>query len=158
MNSSGGAQHDFRREIVFAFLLALACYVAWLLREELLLLYVSALFAVVLTPLVRATAQFSIGGWRPFKGAAIFFLLLGVAVLLTVFGFLALPPVINDLQEFGREMPARLPGILLALKNIPLRSTWIRRTRFRGCRILPAMRPRHCCFRLETGRASCSMW
>jgi predicted PurR-regulated permease PerM len=119
MNSTDGAQHDFRREIVFAFLLALACYVAWLLREELLLLYVSALFAVVLSPLVRATAQFSIGGWRPFKGAAIFFLLLGVAVALTVFGFLALPPVINDLQEFGREMPARLPGILLALKNIP---------------------------------------
>ena len=148
MISSGGAQHDFRREIVFAFLLALACYVAWLLRAELLLLYVSALFAVVLTPLVRATAQFSIGGWRPFKGAAIFFLLLGVAIALTVFGFLALPPVINDLQEFGREMPARLPGILQTAQGHSLCSApGYGGRRSRGCRILPATRPRACCSR-----------
>ena len=44
---------DFRREIVFAFMLALACYVAWLVRDVLVLLYVSALFAVVLNPVVR---------------------------------------------------------------------------------------------------------
>ena len=119
MKSSADTSHDFRREIVFAFLLALGCYVAWLVRDVLLLLYVSALFAVVLTPLVRATAQFHIGRWQPFKGGAIFFLLLGLAVAITAFGFLALPPVIGDLQEFGREMPARLPGILEKAKRIP---------------------------------------
>ena len=97
---------------MFAFVLGLGCYVAWLVRDVLLLLYVSALFAVVLSPLVRATAQFRMGRWQPFKGAAIFFLLLAVAVAITAFGFLALPPVIDDLQEFAREMPARLPGIL----------------------------------------------
>ena len=119
MISSGGAPRDLRKDIVFAFMLALGCYLAWLVREVLLLLYVSALFAVVLSPLVRATAGFRIGRWQPFKGAAIFFLLLGVAVLITVFGFLALPPVIDDLQGLGQEMPARLPAILLKLKSIP---------------------------------------
>jgi predicted PurR-regulated permease PerM len=119
MKSSADTSHDFRREIVFVFLLALGCYVAWLVRAVLLLLYVSALFAVVLSPLVRATAQFRIGRWHPFKGAAIFFLLLGVAAAITAFGFLALPPVIGDLQEFGREMPARLPGLLEKAKSIP---------------------------------------
>jgi predicted PurR-regulated permease PerM len=119
MNSSAGESRDFRREIVFAFMLALGCYVAWLVREVLLLLYVSALFAVVLSPLVRATAGFRIGRWQPFKGAAVFFLLIGVAAAITVFGFLALPPVIGDLQEFGKEMPARLPGILQMAKSIP---------------------------------------
>lgn len=119
MNNSGGTVRTLRSDILFAFVLALGCYVAWLVREVLLLLYVSALFAVVLNPLVRATAGFRIGRWQPFKGAAVFFLLIGVAAAITVFGFLALPPVIGDLQEFGREMPARLPGILQMAKSIP---------------------------------------
>ena len=38
------------------------CYLAWLLRNVLLLLYVSALAAVVLTPVVRATSHFHVGG------------------------------------------------------------------------------------------------
>ena len=120
MASSASTPHDFRREIVFAFVVALACYLGWLLREELLLLYVSALFAVVLSPLVRSTANLRIGRRQPFKGAAIFFLLLGAAIAITAFGFLALPPVIEDLREFEREMPVRLPAILQKLQSIPL--------------------------------------
>ena len=111
---------DFRSDIVFAFILALACYLAWLVRDVLVLLYVSALFAVVLAPVVRSTARFRIGRWQPFKGAAILFLLLGVVAAICAFGFLALPPVIDDLQEFGREMPARLPSILQKLQSFPL--------------------------------------
>jgi predicted PurR-regulated permease PerM len=42
-----------------------------------------------------------------------------VVLLITAFGFLALPPVIDDLQGLGREMPTRLPGVLLKLKSIP---------------------------------------
>ncbi len=117
-------QHDgngrnLRGDITFVFALALACYLAWLVREVLLLLYVSALFAVVLTPVVRATSRFRVGGWRPFKGRAILFLLLLVAGALTAFGFLAFPPVVRDLQGFGKEMPARLPSILEKMKHVP---------------------------------------
>jgi predicted PurR-regulated permease PerM len=120
MTEPSGNPRSFRKEIVFAFALALSCYLAWLLREELVMLYVSALFAVVLAPVVRATARFRIGRWRPFRHAAIFVLLLGVAALMTAFGFLALPPVIGDLQKFGQEMPERLPGVLNKLKDVPL--------------------------------------
>lgn len=110
-----------RRDIVFAFVLALACYLAWLIREVLMLLYVSALFAVVLSPVVRFTSRLRIRSWQPFKGsAAIFLLLLVAAGALTAFGFLALPPVISDLQGFAREMPTRLPGLLEKLKAIPV--------------------------------------
>ncbi len=119
MNRPADSSHDFRGVVVFAFLLALGCYVAWLARGVLLLLYVSALFAVVLSPLVRATAGFRVGRWQPFKGGAIFFLLLGVVVAILAFGFLALPPVVGDLQEFAREMPTRLPGLLEKAKSIP---------------------------------------
>ena len=89
------------------------------MRDVLMLLYVSALFAVILTPVVRSTSSLRIGRWQPFKGSAILFLLLAVAAVLTAFGFLALPPVIRDLREFGREMPARLPDILAKLQKIP---------------------------------------
>jgi predicted PurR-regulated permease PerM len=119
MASSGGTSRDYRKAILFAFVLGLGCYLAWLVRDVLQLLYVSALFAVVLSPLVQATAAFRIGKWQPFKGAAIFFLLVGVVLLLTAFGFLALPPVIDDLQGFGREMPGRMPDMLQKLKSIP---------------------------------------
>jgi len=109
-----------RKGIVFAFALALACYLAWVLRNELVLLYVSALFAVVLSPLVSATSGIRIGRYRPFKGSAILFLLLLVAGAIVGFGYLALPPVIGDLQEFGREMPTRLPALIDRLRRIPI--------------------------------------
>jgi predicted PurR-regulated permease PerM len=119
MNQAGGRGRDLRGDIAFAFALGVICYLVWELRTVLLLLYVSALAAVVLTPVVRATSRFRVGRWKPFKGRAILILLLAVAGGLTAFGFLAFPPVIRDLQEFGREMPSRLPGFLDKLKRIP---------------------------------------
>ncbi|MGA2889162.1 MAG: AI-2E family transporter [Terracidiphilus sp.] len=110
---------SLRGDIVFAFTLALACALAWLVRDVLMLLYVSGLFAVVLTPIVRSTASLRIRRWQPFRDSAVLFLLLAVAAALTAFGFLALPPVIRDLQEFGREIPTGLPAILEKLKKIP---------------------------------------
>jgi predicted PurR-regulated permease PerM len=122
MNMTKPSNHPrtLRSDIVFAFLLALACYLAWLIREVLVLLYVSALFAVVLTPVVRFTSRLRIRSWQPFKGSAVFILLLVLAGAFTAFGFLALPPVISDLQGFAREMPTRLPELLEKLKAIPL--------------------------------------
>jgi predicted PurR-regulated permease PerM len=120
MTQLSDTPRTLRSDIVFAFALALACYLAWLIRDALVLLYVSALFAVVLNPVVRITSRLHIGKWQPFKRSAIFFMLLAVAGALAAFAFLALPPVIRDLQEFGGEMPARMPGIMEKLKSFPL--------------------------------------
>jgi predicted PurR-regulated permease PerM len=119
MNSARGTGRGLRADIAFAFALAVLCYLAWLLRAVLLLLYVSALAAVVLTPVVRATSRFKVGKFRPFRGRAILILLLAVAGGLTAFGFLAFPPVIRDLHEFAKEMPTRLPTFLDKLKRVP---------------------------------------
>lgn len=109
-----------RGNIVFAFVLALALYLAWLIRDVLVLLYVSALFAVVLLPVVQATSRLRVGRWHPFPGAAaIFFPLLALAALLVVFCSLAFPPVIRDLQGFSGEMPDRLPALLAKFHQIP---------------------------------------
>lgn len=119
MTQHTGKSRSLRTDIVFAFVLVLACYLAWMVRDVLMLLYVSALFAVVLTPVVRSTSGFRVGRWRPFKGSAVLFLLLGAVAALIAFGFLALPPVIRDMQEFGREMPTRLPNVLMRIRKIP---------------------------------------
>ena len=111
--------HSHRGDILFAFVLGLGCYVAWLLRDELVLLYVAALFAVVLTPVVHATGRLRVGRWQPLKGKAILFLLLAAAGALTAFGFLALPPVLHDLQQLSQKAPTRVPEILDKLKKIP---------------------------------------
>jgi predicted PurR-regulated permease PerM len=114
------SKQNVRGHIVFFFAVALALYVAWLIRGMLVLLYVSALFAVVLSPIVRATSRIQIGRWKPFHGStAILILLLAVAGAFAVFGFFALPPVINDLQSLTAELPNRLPGILDKIKEVP---------------------------------------
>jgi predicted PurR-regulated permease PerM len=119
MTQSSGKDRNLRGDIVFAFALASVAYLAWLARDVLVLLYVSALFAVVLTPMVQFVGHLSIRGWRPFKGFAILFLLLAAAAALTGFGFLAFPPVVRDLKSFGGEMPDRLPRLLQSLSNLP---------------------------------------
>ncbi len=120
MTISRKDQRSVRGYIIFTFAIVLAAYVAWLVRGVLVLVYVSALFAVVLTPVVHATSRLSIGRWKPFQGStAILFLLVSVAGALTCFGFLALPPVISDLQSLNGEMPARIPAILIKLRQIP---------------------------------------
>ena len=108
-----------RSDIVFVFALAFACALAWLVRDVLLLLYVSALFAVVLTPVVKFTAALKIGRFQPFRKTAVLVLMLVLLASLLTFGFTALPPVIRDMEQFTKEGPARLPQILAKLKTIP---------------------------------------
>jgi predicted PurR-regulated permease PerM len=119
MSESYGRGRDLRSDIAFAFGLALACYVAWLIRDVLVLLYVSALLAVVFRPVVRAVSNLRVGRWKPFKRSAILVLLVLGAGALTIFGILALPPVIRDLREMAKETPTRLPIVLEKLKSIP---------------------------------------
>jgi predicted PurR-regulated permease PerM len=114
-----GWPQTLRGAILFTLGLALACYLAWLLRAELLLLYVSALFAVVLRPMVEFIAGLSIRGWRPFRTSAIVVLILVVIAGLVLFVYLALPPVLRDLRAFAQEMPSRLPEIQASLQRIP---------------------------------------
>ncbi len=108
-----------RSDIVFVFVLALACYIAWLIRDVLVLLYVSALFAVVFAPIVYRVSNVRVGRWQPFKGIAMLAMLLAAFAVLIGFGFVALPPVIRDLQEFSREAPTRLPLLLEKLNRVP---------------------------------------
>jgi predicted PurR-regulated permease PerM len=119
MIDTGPQSRPRRGDILFAFALALGFYLAWLLRDVLVLLYVSALFAVIFAPIVQAVSKLQVGRWRPFRGIAVLILPLAIVGVLLAFGFFALPPVIRDLQEFSKEMPSRTPILLERLKHIP---------------------------------------
>ena len=113
-------RRSLRGDIIFACALAAVGYAVWLVRGVLVLLYVSALFAAILTPVVRATSQFRIGRWQPLRGsAAVFFLLLALAGALTAYGFIAFPPVIRDLQDLSGPIPTRIPELVAKFKRLP---------------------------------------
>ncbi|QMV19517.1 AI-2E family transporter [Granulicella sp. 5B5] len=109
-----------RGHILFAFAVALGLMLAWRLRSVLELVYVSALFAVVLMPIVQRIMLLRIRGWSPSRPVAIVALVAGVFLALTLFLVIALPPVLRDLQHFGQDLPQRLPGLLDKLKRVPM--------------------------------------
>src|SRR5271168_180616 len=108
-----------RGYIIFAFAVALVLAVAYLMREILLLLYVSALFAVVLSPVIRGIMRIHIGRWHPGQGLSIFLLVLSLAAAATLFFSFALPPVVQDLQSLFTELPTRGPQLLAWLHRVP---------------------------------------
>jgi predicted PurR-regulated permease PerM len=111
-----------RGSIVFAFAIVLALLLAYLMREILLLLYVSALFAVVLSPVIHGIMRFHIKSWHPGKGLAIFLLLLSVGAAATLFFAFAVPPVVHDVQALVSELPTRGPQLLEKVHQVPFAS------------------------------------
>jgi predicted PurR-regulated permease PerM len=109
-----------RGNIVFAFAIVLVLALAYLMREILLLLYVSALFAVVLSPVIHGIMRLHIRRWHPGKGLAILLLMLSVGTAASLFFAFALPPVLHDVQALVSEMPTRGPQLLDELHRFPL--------------------------------------
>jgi predicted PurR-regulated permease PerM len=119
MIKSTANERNLRGDILFFFGIILVGYLAWLARDLLVLLYISALFAAVFMPVVRFVGHIRIGPWQPFRGFAVLFLLLFIAGALTGFGFLAIPPVVRDLQSIGTEGPGKLPALVMKVENLP---------------------------------------
>lgn len=110
-----------RGHILFAFAVAIVLAFAWHLRATLTLIYVSALFAVVLTPIVQSIVDFELrGGRRISRTVAIAFLLCSVVLGLVLFFVVALPPVIRDMHQFGADLPHRIPAVVAQVKRLPI--------------------------------------
>jgi predicted PurR-regulated permease PerM len=110
---------SLRSDIVFTFVLAISLYLAWLVRGVLVLIYVSALFAVVLMPVVRGIMKLRIGKWQPNRVVAILLLFLAVAGFAAIFFTFAFPPVAHDIRAFLVELPTRGPQLLSRIRRIP---------------------------------------
>src|SRR6202034_446494 len=111
---------DPRGIVLFAFGVAIALYLAYLLHDDLVVIYVSALFAVVLMPLVRGVMKLHIGRWHPGRGIAVLSIVLLTAGSLTLFVTVALRPAFKDLREFIRELPQRGPQFFARMQQVPL--------------------------------------
>jgi predicted PurR-regulated permease PerM len=109
-----------RGYILFAFAVALVLAAAYVMRQILLLLYVSALFAVVLSPVIRGIEHLHIGRWHPGKGLSILLLLLAIAAAAGLFFAFAVPPVLHDVQSLVSELPTRGPQLLDKVNHLPL--------------------------------------
>ncbi len=109
-----------RRSDLFALVLTgLALYAAWLTRNVLLLIYVAALFAVVLSPAVQAIRRIRIGKWQPGTGLALVVLLLGgLAVVAGLFAF-ALPPIYDDARGLAAEWPRHAASLGERISRLP---------------------------------------
>jgi predicted PurR-regulated permease PerM len=100
--------------VLFAFGVAIALYLSYLLRAELVTIYVSALFAVVLMPLVRGVMKLRIGRWHPGRGMAVLLIvLLTAGSLAAFFSRLEKLPVLRDvdldaLQEKVQDLTANM--------------------------------------------------
>jgi predicted PurR-regulated permease PerM len=93
---------------------------AWKLLAVLELVYVSALFAVVLMPAVQHIMRLKIRRWSPSRPLAIVVLVLSVVLLLTLFLILGLPPVLHDVRNFAEDLPQRVPVLVAKIKRLPV--------------------------------------
>ncbi len=113
-------RQTLRSNIVFTFCVLAALYAAWLTREVLFLLYVSALFAVVIMPVLNFIMRLRIGKWQPGRAVAILVLFVVAGGFLALFIMFALPPVVRDMRQFLTELPTRGPQVLGRLQKLPI--------------------------------------
>jgi predicted PurR-regulated permease PerM len=111
---------NVRGHILFAIAVILLLALAFTLRKELLILYVSALFAVVLMPVVRQIMVLKVRGYHPSRIVAILLLIIAVAAVLALFFTTGFPPVVRDLRNFSGEVPQRIPEVVARIKKIPM--------------------------------------
>jgi predicted PurR-regulated permease PerM len=112
---------NHRSDILFFFGVALTIWLAWVVRDVLLLIYVSALFAVVLSPAIGVIQKIHIRRWSPGRGFAILVLILGLVLLGSLFVFFALPNIYNDAREFSSEWPKRLVSLTAEIRKLGIK-------------------------------------
>lgn len=108
-----------RADILFTLAVLGAIYAAYIVRSVLLLIYVSALFAVVLSPVIQLIGRIHIGKWRPGHGIALLILIFGLATVLTLFLVFAIPPLFHDLRAMAAEWPHRLGEMSEKARTLP---------------------------------------
>jgi predicted PurR-regulated permease PerM len=111
---------DPRSIVLFCFGVAIALYVAFLLRDVLVVIYVSAMFAVVLMPLVRFVMKLQIRRWHPGRGVAVLIIVLLTGGSLALFFGLALRPAFKDLRGFIKELPQQGPQFFARMQQLPI--------------------------------------
>src|SRR5688572_12163024 len=108
-----------RSNILFTFALALGLWLLYLARDVVMLVYISALFAVVVTPALEAIQRARIGKWQPSRPVALVTLIVLGLGALVLFGIIAFPPIFGDIKAFAEEFPAQAARLSERLRSLP---------------------------------------
>ncbi|MCU1286801.1 MAG: hypothetical protein JWO13_3151 [Acidobacteriales bacterium] len=108
-----------RSDILFTFAVLVGIYVAYQAMNVLLLVYVSALFAVVLAPAIGLVRRIKIGNWRPGRGVAVLAIIVAMLAVLVFTALFALPPIFRDAQELAENWPLKLAALTARIRTIP---------------------------------------
>lgn len=122
LNSAPRLVKNYRSDILFFFGVAIALWTAYTVRDVLMLIYVSALFAVVLSPAIGFIQKIHVGKWHAGRGFAIIFLILMLVLVGTLFAVFALPPVYRDSRAFSADWPRHMADLTESLKHFPFAS------------------------------------
>jgi predicted PurR-regulated permease PerM len=109
-----------RELLLLSFGLLILLAVAWFIRRALLLIYVSAVFAVVLKPAVDWLHGISLMGWRPGRGAALLLLVLLLCAFVGGLIAIAVPSVIDNVSGFAGTMTKQLEALQNRFQSVPL--------------------------------------
>lgn len=111
--------HHLRADFLFAVGVLILLYVGYVVRNVLLLIYVSALFAVVLIPAIRWVQKLRIGKWSPNTGLSIVIILLMVLGAVSLFVIFAFPPIFRDLKALAENWPAKMATLTERMHRLP---------------------------------------
>jgi predicted PurR-regulated permease PerM len=111
---------SLRSDIVFTIALLILLGLAWQAREVLMLIFVSAVFAAVLSPAIEAMRRVHIGYWWPSRATAIVLILLIFFIGFGSFLIFAVPPMYRDLVSASSYLPQRVAEISQRLHRVPL--------------------------------------
>jgi predicted PurR-regulated permease PerM len=110
---------NHRSDILFFFGVLITLWLAYAVRDVLMLIYVSALFAVVLSPAIGLIQKVSVKRWHAGRGFAICLLILSLLLLGTLFAVFAFPPVYHDAERFSADWPGHMAGLSEQLRHLP---------------------------------------
>jgi predicted PurR-regulated permease PerM len=111
---------ETRKHIVFTVALLVLLGVFWTIRHVLGIVYLSGLFAVVLSPIVAQIGKIRIREKHLPKAAAVAVLVVVLLTGLTLFFWIGLPPVVRDFRSFLTDLPGRIPALVGKLHKVPM--------------------------------------
>jgi len=100
-----------RNAVLLAFAVAVCLIISWFLRHALLILYVSAVFAVVFKPAVDWVHNRTLLGWRPGRGAALLLLIALVLLFLGALLAIAVPSMLDNAVGLSTMLEDKLQSV-----------------------------------------------
>ncbi len=110
---------QINKSILLAAVTAVALLAAYTVRNALLIIYISCIFAIVLSPAVNWVSRLRILWWQPSTGAAIALFVIAILIALGILLGFGLPQIIADIQQLFSLLPQVLRKLREHILDLP---------------------------------------